>query len=300
MTPTTNHILREAVAKAASLIVSENRAVTFNGRTYPRFGWTVILAGGGGSGKGFQLNRTIPIDGKVINVDDYKAFFARMRGIDMDAADPEQMNMIHMGVKRAGWKQKATDNILSPETHSPDRLPNVIFDMTGRDPSNTVVDVAAQAKDSGYQVMLIWIVANRSEALLRNLQRPRHVPDRVLHQAHNSLHDDMPPFLRSRYAGMYLDDAWVIYGSLPDISASDITGEDAKHIAVRLNRKGEGFDVPADVERRIYGIMGRNEANPLEPETYLTSTEIADRYGTPIGNGRYRIDRTKVKDFYRR
>ena len=299
MTPRTNHIVREAIAEAASLIIQENRVVTFNGTTYPNFGWTVILAGGASSGKGLVRRSLLPIDGKVVNVDDFKKHFARMRGLDYDPSNPEHTNLVHTGVRNAGWKEKVTDNLLNPETHSPDRLPNLIFDMTGRNPNNTVVDVAAQAKEAGYNVVLVWVIANRHEALLRNLQRDRRVPDKILHTAHNSLATEMPPFLKGKFAGRYLDDAWLVFNSTESIARSDLEGSEKKTAAVRLDRSGTGFIIPPDVEARLLRYLGRNEANPSNPETYLSSHEIASRYGTPNSHGGYNIDRTAAKDFYR-
>lgn len=294
-------ILRRAIAEAARQIIGEARSVTFNGRVYPNFGWCVIFVGSSASGKGAVLRKNLQIDGKVVNVDHFKKAYAKMRGIPYDSSDPESTNLIHAGVKNAGWKQKVTDNLLDPETHDARRLPNVIFDMTGRDPNNTVVDVAAQAKEAGYKVVLVWVIANRSETLLRNLQRPRRVPDRILHRTYNSLAAEMPPFLKGRYAGMYLDDAWFIFNSTEGIAQPDLTGEEAKHIAVRLDKAGEsGFKFPVGVEQRLQRYLGRMEANPDRPETFLSSDEISSKYGTRRDDGSYRIDRQAVPDFYRR
>lgn len=50
----------------------EDKVVKFNGQTYPKFGWAVILMGGGGSGKGSAFKKLVPIDGKYMNIDDLK------------------------------------------------------------------------------------------------------------------------------------------------------------------------------------------------------------------------------------
>ena len=279
--------------------MQENRVVTFNGTTYPNFGWCVIFAGAGASGKGFVRRNLLPIDGKVINVDDFKPYFAKMRGIDYDPTNPEHTNFVHAGVKNARWKEKVTANVLDPNTHSPERLPNLIFDMTGRDPNNTVVDVAADAREAGYKVMLVWVIANRHEALLRNLQRDRRVPDKVLHTAHNSLATEMPQFLKGDYAGRYLDDAWLVFNSTEGIERSDLEGNEKKTAAVRLERSGNSFVFPSDVEARLQRYLVQVETSPSNPETYLSSDEIAGRYGTPNSHGGYTIDRKATPNFYR-
>ena len=51
--------------KTASLI-------TIGGRAYPNYGQVLMLAGGAGSGKGFQLQNVIGLRGKVLDVDNFK------------------------------------------------------------------------------------------------------------------------------------------------------------------------------------------------------------------------------------
>lgn len=50
----------------------EDKVVKFGGQTFPKFGWCVILMGGGGSGKGTAFNSLIPIEGAYLNVDNLK------------------------------------------------------------------------------------------------------------------------------------------------------------------------------------------------------------------------------------
>ena len=57
-------------------LLDENKVIAFSGdKVYPRFGWCVILSGGTGSGKGFVINKQLPIDGKVMNVDHYNKLY---------------------------------------------------------------------------------------------------------------------------------------------------------------------------------------------------------------------------------
>lgn len=52
--------------------LNEDKIVKFGGQTFPKFGWCVILMGGGGSGKGTAFNSLIPVEGAYLNVDDLK------------------------------------------------------------------------------------------------------------------------------------------------------------------------------------------------------------------------------------
>jgi hypothetical protein len=52
--------------------LNEDKVVKFGGQVFPKFGWCIILMGGGGSGKGTAFNSLIPIEGAYLNVDDLK------------------------------------------------------------------------------------------------------------------------------------------------------------------------------------------------------------------------------------
>lgn len=55
-----------------SVRLNEDRMVKFDGKTYPKFGWCVILMGGAASGKGTAFNYKIPIEGRYYNPDNLK------------------------------------------------------------------------------------------------------------------------------------------------------------------------------------------------------------------------------------
>jgi hypothetical protein len=57
--------------KTVSQFISE-ALITFGKSAYPKFGNIVILAGGAGSGKGFQKNNLLGIEGTNIDVDAIK------------------------------------------------------------------------------------------------------------------------------------------------------------------------------------------------------------------------------------
>lgn len=272
--------IKKLVNEAIKEYLNEKRVITFDERVYPKFGWCVILAGGGGSGKGYVNSHNLPIDGKVINVDDFKKLYARMKKIEYNSHNPEDVARLHKMVSQADIKGMYTDNIFNTDAHNMERLPNVIFDMTGRDPEYNVTYIARYAKEIGYKTCIVWAVANRHEALLRNLRRSRTVPDNIIHSIHNNLATNMPPFLESKTAVEYLDDAWIIFSSSDNLTQSDITGDAAKDIAIHLDKNGNGFIIPNDTLERINKYVGKLEKNPLHPETYLSSKEIADKYGT--------------------
>ena len=282
-----DNYINEIVSKQLKKILSENRVVTFNGKTYPNNGWCVILSGGSGSGKGFVLSTLLPINGKIINVDTYKKYFVKMRngiihGEKYDPKNTEHVSYVHNKVRDGMWKDKMLDNLMNPQTHSKNNLPNIIVDMTGRDPQYTVIEIVEQAKSVGYNTMLVWVVSNRHESIIRNLQRERRVSDVILHKIHNSLLRDMPPFLDSAYATYYLDDAWIVFGSTEDIRKPDFDDEEKKKAVVRLTKTNSGFKMDEETKDRLYRYLGKLEKNPYEPTTYVRSDNILQKYGKEV------------------
>ena len=283
--------------------LTENRVVTFGRKVYPNFGWCVFLAGGGGSGKGNALNTQIPISGKTINVDNWKEFYAKLQGVKYHPEDSEQVAWAHQGVKQKGWKQKYMNNLFNPEFRTDkEKLPNIIIDATAKNPYYDVFDIAEEAQEIGYKTMLVWVVATRSEAIARNLKRSRHIPDYVLHDAYNSLMDNMPRFLQGSYASECLDDAWIIFSSAPDMSKGDLEGDEKKTAVVQLKRGNKGFVIDDGIMKRLIQYLGEKETNIDNPQTFLSSKEVIDKYGIPNDKGGYDIDRTKIdpkKGLYR-
>lgn len=279
--------LNRIISECINRVINENRVVTFNGRTYPHNGWCVILSGGPGSGKGFVNNFQLPIDGKTINVDDFKEMFVKMNGNkingeDYDSRNPEHVSYVHSKVKEKDWKGKWTNSLMNPETHSPDRLPNIIFDMTGKKPNKNVINIVKQAKSVGYNTMLVWVVSNRCESMIRNLQRKRRVKDVILHDIHNSLAREMPPFLNSPQSVEFLDDAWLVFGSTEDLHQPEFTEEEKKSVSVRLTKGSDGFKMDDATHERLMRYLGKIETNPEDPEVYISSDEILDRYGERV------------------
>lgn len=283
-------------------LIRENKVVTFGNRIYPPYGWCVFLGGGSGSGKGFILkNHYVPISGKKVNVDHWKDLYAKLHGIDYNSHDPEQVSMLHKAVADRHYKQRSTKMLMNPSLHDSRRLPNLIFDMTAKNPDVDLFDKAEEAQDLGYKTMLIWVVATRHEALIRNLERDRTVSDRVFHSIHNEIMRNMPRFLQSASAGECLDDAWIVFSSAPNIDRSDLQGDELKTAVVHLQRGERGFVIDQNTMERLTQYLGKAEENPDNPQTYLSSRDIVSKYGYRKGDG-YKIDRSKLdldKKLYR-
>lgn len=224
------------------------------------------------------------IDGKTFDVDALKDKYVKMSGGKIDGEEYDSSNSAHVSkvhaeVDSKGWdkKQKSTIKRSADRRH----LPNLIYDITGKDPDKKVTAIAKEAKELGYKVALIWVMTNRSEAILRNLGRSRHVKDEIFHSIHNKLREQMLPFLKSQAATDTLDEAWVVYSSHTDITQPGPVGDMARHTVVELAKNDSGFALKGSETAQIEKYLGPIEVNPSSPKTYLSQDEVIKKFNPP-------------------
>lgn len=258
--------------------INESTVVTFDGQMFPDFGHAVILAGGAGSGKSYISSRKVAIDAKVFDVDRLKQLYimAQKAGKisdtrDYDLSKPEDVSALHMKVKELGLKDKQEEAFYN--SLSKDKLPNILYDITGDDP-NKLEKLGAKLKSVGYKVTLVWVITNRQIAMIQNLSRSRIVSQKVFHEIHNAIAKNVFPFLKAR-AKDY-DAAWIIFNSKE--AASELprsTKKDLDNIGiVKLEKQGKGFNIPNDIAMMIYNILGPMEGDPEHPNTYMDFSDI--------------------------
>lgn len=153
------------------------------------------------SGKGFQLDKLLGIEGKVFDVDHLKMLainstkFAQKvkdeTGEDLKTFDmkvPANVGKIHellSDVYNIPNKHQQTifaDILTKPK----DRLPNLIFDVTLKD-MGKLESISRNVANLGYEkqnVHLVWIVNDINVAIEQNAKRARVVPDEILMATH--------------------------------------------------------------------------------------------------------------------
>ena len=175
--------------------------MTFGKTAYPKFGNIVILAGGAGSGKGFQKDNLLGITGTNLDVDALKVLAAKApkfvqrikdeTGRDISALNmknPKDVSQMHYVLndvyKVPDKKQDALfSSILAAD---PSRKPNLLFDVTLKDMTK-LVSIATAAEDLGYKkenIHIVWVVNEVSVAIEQNKRRSRSVPEEVLFATH--------------------------------------------------------------------------------------------------------------------
>lgn len=298
-------IVSEEIHRA--LQMNEDKVVSFgNGKVDPKYGWCVIMAGAAGSGKGFTIENNIPIVGKTINVDDLKELYNKMadKGIIKDRhynlRDPQDTYQLHKVIKQKGWKEKQMQGVMNTENHPIDRLPNIIFDITGKQLTDisTIIDMA---KPMGYKIMMVWVATNRGMAMFRNLKRDRVVPQETFHTIHNQCNSFLPVFLKGGVSPIVndIDKAYIIFGSGTDVQTNSYSNSPC----FPLIKTSSGFKFPKRLERDLMMVLGKEEPNPKDPQNYqtnddarsqMTSYEVMGKDGKPETKWK-----TSARDFYK-
>lgn len=284
--------------------VTENTIVTFGG-TSPKYGWAVFLAGGPGSGKGFTRKTIMDIDATVFDVDAFKDQFIKIinkypdsklsrlkNKDDYDLSNPEDVTDLHMigktprigsqGQRLPGIAKANREYILqniANGVYSGDRLPNIIFDTTGDEPSELSANANFVSK-YGYKTSLVWVVTNREQAIVQNLMRARSVSDTILHSKHNTINDVLYKYITSK-AGADFDECWIVFGSL---DKAGNTAQERKWLTdnktIKLTKQGSAFTLSKADTDRLFNTLGPAETNPDNPEVYLNQRDAKDKIST--------------------
>lgn len=182
------------------------KLITFAGAAYPRFGNVVILAGGAGSGKGFVKDKLLGIEGYSFDVDQLKILAIKtgailrkvkqeldidLAAIGSDLKNPANVAKLHeiindyLSIDDKRLKALYGSILAS----SPDRKPNIIFDVTLKD-MNKLRKLSTQVKDLGYdskRIHIVWVVNDIEVAIAQNKSRERTVPVEILVNTHRGV-----------------------------------------------------------------------------------------------------------------
>jgi dephospho-CoA kinase len=269
--------------------IDEAKAVTFGGKSYPKYGWSIIMAGGAGSGKGFTIGKQVLIDAKIVDVDKMKSMFAKASaknqgniaqktgGKSYNFKNPNDVADLHAIIgTEMELDKKAQANLIGSMSKGSE-LTNIIFDITGK-ASTKLMNLATTTKKLGYKTSLVWVVTNRQVAMLRNLMRDRVVGERLFHEIHNQVNTVLMDFLQSSDAKDF-DEAWIVFSGSSEVS--DLSPEAQKELfnnsVFKLSKKGQAFEIPDDLNKKIVEFLGPQEVNPKDPVTYVGYDAVKDK-----------------------
>ena len=128
----------------------------------------IFMAGPAGSGKSFILQKLIPSDFNVINVDDTYEELLKSSGIGMKLAQMSPDELKKAG-ELMGQARKATDSKYQDATQN---LKNLAIDSVGGS-TKTLLKKKAELENLGYDTMMIMTYVSPITSLERNKQRDR-------------------------------------------------------------------------------------------------------------------------------
>lgn len=268
-----------------SILITERKVVLFDGHLYPNDGWAVIMLGGPGSGKGWFKNNKLPIDGKNIDVDELKKAFVRLgfakellHGEEYNPKNPEHVSAVHMAVKQHDWKQKIL-NMFFNSVKNTGHLSNIIFDITGKKPEEAVTqEIINVVKGMGYKVCCVWVVANREEAMIRNIERDRSVSDDILHGIHSSIAKQLPDYFQKPGIGSLVDELWIYFSTTNDIHRQYNSKQEDADALLNIEKVGVGdksfFKFDDKTTKRLGEYLSTNGK-----DSYISSDELKKKYG---------------------
>jgi hypothetical protein len=145
------------------------------------------------SGKGFASKTFMEAEKfKIRDVDEWKKAYlelAKIRDMNpdlkvLDLKNGDDVFKLHMFVKQRKTKDKTLDMLLADV--KADRLPNIIFDITGKEMSD-FEEVIPRLIETGYEaknIHVAWVLTDFKVAYTANLTRDRVVPGSVFLDTH--------------------------------------------------------------------------------------------------------------------
>lgn len=210
-------------------ILKENKVVTFDGKTYPNFGWCVIMGGGSGVGKSTNIEKLLPINGKKFDVDEIKTYVHQSSEYDKysevlrtkdgkeydlhdigapEFSNPKYVELLHKVSKPLVKSVRA--NLYKSLGNAPsDKLPNIIFDITAKNIED-ITNITQVVKPLGYKVCLVYVIGDIEDALLQNASRNRNVPEDLVVRIHRDVDLQLFDFYRHPKYFEGVDDVWII------------------------------------------------------------------------------------------
>lgn len=156
------------------------------------------------SGKGFQLEKLVGLEGKVFDVDELKKlaiksnkFAQRVKqetGYELKNIDlkiPENVSRLHeilsdvYNLPKNQQKSTFSSVMMAPK----DRKPNLIFDVTLKDLAK-LETISRNAQELGYDkknIHIVWVVNDLEVAIQQNKKRDRVVPEEILIGTHEGV-----------------------------------------------------------------------------------------------------------------
>lgn len=146
------------------------------------------------------------------------------------------------------WKRSILAN---PENlKGRDRLPNIIFDITG-DESSKIMEIVDKLKEFGYKIAIIWVLSTAERAFRNNMNRDRRVDtDNVFIPKHLGVIDAIEDIFKSGQISK-IDEFWVIDAAIEiNPSVDPVAYHDAQNV-YHIPTTPDGLNKFENIAKRI-------------------------------------------------
>lgn len=261
-------------AKIEEEYLTEDKVVKFGGETFPSYGWCVILCGGAGSGKSTAADLLVPINARKYDVDILKSekfYKIKSDGYDhiLTFIDGEQHNLEKEGLHEpfnmtnpefTTWLHNNRRKVASRlkksifdagRDSSEDRLPNILFDITGKD-FEDFESIISEVKEIGYKVAIVWVLAEIQQAISQNESRPRKLPRDMLIGIHRDVLNTIEHITLDSKMLSNIDDFWVILQTVFDVTDKDDVQRYIKLPNVfKIEKQSDAFKIPDEIKNAV-------------------------------------------------
>lgn len=224
-------------AKLRESILTEDKIVKFDGITYPKDGWCLIMCGGPGSGKSTVLKNIIPINAKIYDADAIKQYAVKhgeiadneliLNGKHYDIPDDieppynldnsDYVSYLHNTLKPLNKRIK--NNMFKMGADN-GRLPNIAFDITGSDLED-FTQIIDNVIPLGYKVCIVWVLGTLQMSLDNNAARARKVKKDIVLTKYHDVITTVPRVIDSPSIMSKVNDFWVVFSVAYNIKTQE-------------------------------------------------------------------------------
>jgi hypothetical protein len=269
--------LKQLIREEYDKVFLTEKLITFGGKAYPKFNQVVILAGGAGSGKSFQQEKLLGIEGKLFNVDRLKELsllapkiysqikdLMGIKGGEVDKSNPEHIQMLHDIINKIFKFKDKERNIFYKSllfSHK-DRKPNIIFDLTLKNMKD-LWTISMYSQKLGYDlsnIHMVWVINDVEVAKKQNLNidRNRVMPEEILVNTHDGVASTMKQILDmgSTLSEKYLDgDIWFSFNKKGEDTEYEESGLGGAYIKdafyVQIKKQGQSQKSSKDITKDV-------------------------------------------------
>jgi hypothetical protein len=225
------------------------------------------------SGKGFASSTFMDSNlFKIRDVDSWKKSFIaiaelknkypEIRGLNL--REKKDVAAMHAFVKKMGIKNKTLDLLLTDV--KADRLPNIMFDITGKEMAD-FDEVVPRLIEVGYasaDLHLVWILANWKASFVANLRRSRVVPADIFLGTHRGAAQTMVRLLEQQKMPRGMNGAFHVVMNNRDNTVYFEPGETYKGRTVpATDSKGKKIEIV----KSFYYITVKDAGKSFRPES---------------------------------